>query len=127
MKENHLRTINKGLKEEVRKLQKQVPGSAAASPAPGSAQGPSTPGPQSPVQSHPNRTISPQSTPPSTPHYGRILGQQQQQQQNHEDDVNVEYLKNVLLGFLEQKDRRVCIEGPSFCTITAIGYSLLVD
>lgn len=44
--------------------------------------------------------MSPQSTPPSTPNFGRML-------QQPEDDVNVEYLKNVLLNFMEHKERRV--------------------
>ncbi|KAF9577703.1 hypothetical protein BGW38_006913 [Lunasporangiospora selenospora] len=48
--------------------------------------------------------MSPQSTPPSTPHFGRML--QHQQQDKPEDDINVEYLKNVLLRFMENKDRR---------------------
>ncbi|KAK5810305.1 GRIP domain-containing protein [Linnemannia elongata] len=119
MREGHLRTMNKTLKEEVRKLQKQVPGS------PSSQAGPFTPGgpfPQTP--GHPGSAVpppqtsavggatpaagarggragamSPQSTPPSTPNFGRML-------QQPEDDVNVEYLKNVLLNFMEHKERR---------------------
>jgi hypothetical protein len=52
--------------------------------------------------------MSPQSTPPSTPNFGRML------QQHPEDDVNVEYLKNVLLSFMEHKDRRVSVSPSSF-------------
>ncbi|KAG0273383.1 hypothetical protein BGZ95_010805 [Linnemannia exigua] len=120
MREGHLRTMNKTLKEEVRKLQRQAPGS------PSSQAGPFTPGgafPQTP-SGHPGSAVppphtpvgaapgagargasgrggamSPQSTPPSTPNFGRML-------QQPEDDVNVEYLKNVLLNFMEYKDRR---------------------
>lgn len=51
--------------------------------------------------------MSPQSTPPSTPNFGRML-------QQPEDDVNVEYLKNVLLNFMEHKERRVSVSYSSF-------------
>ncbi|KAG0363003.1 hypothetical protein BG005_003229 [Podila minutissima] len=111
MREGHLRTVNKTLKEEVRKLQKQVPGSPSAS-TPGpytSGVIPQTPGSNSHYANTPSatqngRAMSPQSTPPSTPNFGRIL--QQQQQQHQDEDVNVEYLKNVLLSFMEHKERR---------------------
>ncbi|KAG0100283.1 hypothetical protein BGZ93_002855 [Podila epicladia] len=110
MREGHLRTVNKTLKEEVRKLQKQVPGSPSAS-TPGpytSGVIPQTPGNNSHYANTPSttqngRAMSPQSTPPSTPNFGRIL---QQQQQYQDEDVNVEYLKNVLLSFMEHKERR---------------------
>ena len=120
MREGHLRTLNKTLKEEVRKLHQKLGGTG--SPTPQTPGGPFTPGgmvPQTPggagsVQQTPyqhghssslgGRVASPGSTPPSTPHFGRIL----QQQSAQEDEVNVEYLKNVLLNFMEHRDRRVC-------------------
>lgn len=111
-------------------MQKQVPGS------PSSQAGPFTPGgpfPQTP--GHPGSTtpsshtpavggatptagargsrggaMSPQSTPPSTPNFGRML-------QQPEDEVNVEYLKNVLLSFMEHKERRVSIHSLYFLTL----------
>ncbi|KAG0336773.1 hypothetical protein BG000_006193 [Podila horticola] len=109
MREGHLRTVNKTLKEEVRKLQKQGPGSPSAStPGPYASQ---TPGSNSHYANTPSatqngRVMSPQSTPPSTPNFGRIL-QQQQLQQHQDEDVNIEYLKNVLLSFMEHKERRI--------------------
>ncbi|KAF9907087.1 hypothetical protein EC991_011305 [Linnemannia zychae] len=120
MRESHLRTMNKTLKEEVRKLQKQVPGSPSSQAAPFTPGGafPQTPSghSNSAVHSHTptvgvtpgtgargaggrGGAMSPQSTPPSTPNFGRML-------QQPEDDVNVEYLKNVLLSFMEHKERR---------------------
>ncbi|KAI1314767.1 hypothetical protein EDD11_001736 [Mortierella claussenii] len=103
--EAHLRSLNNTLKDEVRKLQKQgsspSPSIMQGSFTPGGPGAPQTPSGQTPGSSH-GRAMSPQSTPPSTPHFGRLL----QQQQAQDDDVNVEYLKNVLLNFMEHKERR---------------------
>ncbi|GJJ75302.1 hypothetical protein EMPS_07660 [Entomortierella parvispora] len=130
MRENHLRTINKTLKEEVRKLQRHLPaGSSPMALSPNSPYTQSNP-PQTPMQnlgSHhggllpkgqqlflnsPN-TPKPHSvntsgqvvagaplmTPPATPRF-------KVKQQNEPEEVNVEYLKNVLLNFMEHKERR---------------------
>ncbi|KAF9950282.1 hypothetical protein BGZ72_008041 [Mortierella alpina] len=130
MREGHLRTLNKGLKDEVRKLQKYAPNSPLPSPAtpyPPYSQGgsvppspglggsqqqqglhntPSTPKPKSLASSaNGGRAFSTpvlNLTPPSTPRFNRVA----QQDGDGETDVNVEYLKNVLLNFMEHKDRR---------------------
>jgi len=132
MREGHLRTLNKTLKEEVRKLHQKQGG--PGSPTPQTPGAPFTPGgnyPQTPggpgansvhqtpyQHAHNNslsgRVTSPGSTPPGTPHFGRILQQQQQQLSSQDDEVNVEYLKNVLLNFMEHKDRRVRAFCPCF-------------
>ncbi|KAF9966503.1 hypothetical protein BGZ70_002116 [Mortierella alpina] len=129
MREGHLRTLNKGLKDEVRKLQKYAPTSPLPSPAtpypPYSHGGSVPPSPglggshQQGVHNTPS-TSKPKSlassgnggrgfstpvlslTPPSTPRFNRTT----QQDGDGENDVNVEYLKNVLLNFMEHKDRR---------------------
>ncbi|KAF9170485.1 hypothetical protein BGX21_004632 [Mortierella sp. AD011] len=116
MREGHLRTVNKTLKEEVRKLQKHLPGSSPL-PSPSSPAFPQTPGVNgqqsqyhtTPATPKPNtNTISRaystpvlnlNLTPPATPRF-------QRQQPPMDEDVNVEYLKNVLLNFLEHKERR---------------------
>ncbi|KAF9979412.1 hypothetical protein BGZ75_009724 [Mortierella antarctica] len=136
MREGHLRTLNKGLKDEVRKLQKYAPNSPLPSPAtpyppysqqqggsvppppspglggsqqPGLYHTPSTPKPKSLASSSSNNggrafsTPAMSLTPPSTPRFSRVA---QQQDGDGENDVNVEYLKNVLLNFMEHKDRR---------------------
>ncbi|KAF8994936.1 hypothetical protein BGZ52_011957 [Haplosporangium bisporale] len=41
-------------------------------------------------------------TPPSTPRFSRPLFQQAP-----DEDVNIEYLKNVMLNFMEHKERRI--------------------
>ncbi|KAG0347140.1 hypothetical protein BG004_008419 [Podila humilis] len=120
-RETHLRTVNKTLKDEVRKLQKQIPGYSPqpspslhspytsgfpATPMPGnnnnssnsnagaSASGTGTGGPRA-------MSMSSLMTPPNTPRFSRPLFQ------NHPDeDVNIEYLKNVMLSFMEYKERR---------------------
>ncbi|KAF9282423.1 hypothetical protein BGZ68_005983 [Mortierella alpina] len=133
MREGHLRTLNKGLKDEVRKLQKYAPNSPLPSPAtpyPPYSQGGSVPpspglgGSQlqqqqqgsynTPSTSKPKSLASSANggrafstpvlnlTPPSTPRFNRVA----QQDGDGENDVNVEYLKNVLLNFMEHKDRR---------------------
>ncbi|KAF9569555.1 hypothetical protein EC968_002562 [Mortierella alpina] len=129
MREGHLRTLNKGLKDEVRKLQKYAPNSPLPSPAtpyPPYSQGgsvppspglggsqqqglyntPSTPKSKSLASSaHGGRAFSTpvlNLTPPSTPRFNRGA----QHDGDGENDVNVEYLKNVLLNFMEHKDRR---------------------
>ncbi|KAF9362661.1 hypothetical protein BGX34_005726 [Mortierella sp. NVP85] len=124
MREGHLRTMNKTLKEEVRKLQKQAPTSPLPSPSrPHSpySQGnmPQSPGGPSGSSSTNNSNNTPSThqsmtsaqggrafstpvlnlTPPTTPRF-------QRQQPSPDEDVNVEYLKNVLLNFMEHKDRR---------------------
>ncbi|KAF9190421.1 hypothetical protein BGZ50_000229 [Haplosporangium sp. Z 11] len=129
MREGHLRAVNKTLKEEVRKLQRQLPNSPLPSPStPHSpySQGnmlPQTPtGTNSQQQQHYNSNFTPGTsksratnggrafstptlnlTPPATPRFNR-RPQQEQDERGH--DVNVEYLKNVLLNFMEHKDRR---------------------
>ncbi|KAF8944434.1 hypothetical protein BGZ47_004238 [Haplosporangium gracile] len=114
MREGHLRTINKTLKEEVRKLQKLGPGSPLPSPT----------SPHGPYNSQSNIPITPT---PVTPRprasggggpqpLGRavtmalpVTPRWSSPSQCHsvaDDDVNVEYLKNVLLNFMEHKERR---------------------
>ncbi|KAG0252417.1 hypothetical protein BG011_006991 [Mortierella polycephala] len=129
MREGHLRTVNKTLKEEVRKLQRQLPNSPLPSPStPHSpySQGnmlPQTPtGTNSQQQQYFSSSPTPGTsksrttnggrafstptlslTPPATPRFNR---RPQQEQDEQGRDVNVEYLKNVLLNFMEHKDRR---------------------
>ncbi|KAF9357673.1 hypothetical protein BGX26_003303 [Mortierella sp. AD094] len=125
MREGHLRTVNKTLKEEVRKLQRHLPGgSPLPSPStphspysqgfPQTPGGPGVSGQQSqyhatPATPKPNTNavgraystpaLNLNLTPPATPRF-------QRQQPAMDEDVNVEYLKNVLLNFLEHKERR---------------------
>ncbi|KAG0053143.1 hypothetical protein BGZ83_001615 [Gryganskiella cystojenkinii] len=129
MRENHLRTVNKTLKEEVRKLQRYLPG---ASPMPNSPYTQSNP-PQTPMQPpagsssngllgikgqqlflnspgtpRPNvgagSSNPPIVSPPATPRFKSSSRQPSFGEEGSE--VNVEYLKNVLLNFMEHKDRR---------------------
>ncbi|KAG0200380.1 hypothetical protein BGX33_011046 [Mortierella sp. NVP41] len=111
MREGHLRTVNKTLKEEVRKLQKLSPSSPLPSPttphSPYSSQGnniPSTPIPATPrTRAAGGQPLGRAATMalPVTPRWSPS-----QNKAAAEDDVNVEYLKNVLLNFMEHKDRR---------------------
>ncbi|KAL0078220.1 hypothetical protein F4703DRAFT_1225069 [Phycomyces blakesleeanus] len=97
MRENHLKTLNRSLKDEIRKLSRtpiatntRISSSHPTSPSPYSASdhrslrsGASTPpGPDSFG-----------SSPPSTP-------------RNKEEEVNLEYLRNVIIKFLEKKSTR---------------------
>ncbi|KAI1302694.1 hypothetical protein EDD11_005570 [Mortierella claussenii] len=125
MRENHLRTLNKNLKEEIRKLQKYIPGSSFPSPTtppsqysqgnpPVRPEEPrqlhnggiqailATPRPKASSSSAVGRAFSTpmmNSTPPATPRY-------QRSSDGKDEDVNVEYLKNVMLNFMEHKERR---------------------
>ncbi|KAF9136210.1 hypothetical protein BGX30_011305 [Mortierella sp. GBA39] len=115
MREGHLRTVNKTLKEEVRKLQRLGPGSPLPSPtsphAPYNSQNniPSTPTPVTPRPRSAGGGGGPQPlgraatmTLPVTPRWSSPS----QTHSAADDDVNVEYLKNVLLSFMEHKERR---------------------
>ncbi|KAF9384085.1 hypothetical protein CPC16_008609 [Podila verticillata] len=109
-RECHLRTLNKTLKDEVRKLQKQIPGySPQPSPSlhsPYTSGFPATPMPGNVSSANGGpRAMSMSSlmtTPPSTPRFSRPLFQQAP-----DEDVNIEYLKNVMLNFMEHKERRI--------------------
>ncbi|KAF9427561.1 hypothetical protein BGZ94_004649 [Podila epigama] len=117
-RELHLRTLNKTLKDEIRKLQRQIPGYNSPQPSPSlhspytSGQPPATPVPSngnsSPSNNNLNgsglRAMSMSSlTPaPNTPRFSRPLFQQAP-----DEDVNIEYLKNVMLNFMEHKERRI--------------------
>ncbi|KAG0095468.1 hypothetical protein BGZ93_005850 [Podila epicladia] len=108
-RECHLRTLNKTLKDEVRKLQKQIPGySPQPSPSlhsPYSSGFPATPMPGNVAANGTGpRAMSMSSlmTPPSTPRFSRPLFQNAP-----DEDVNIEYLKNVMLSFMEHKERRI--------------------
>jgi len=61
---------------------------------------PSTPKPHSVNTSGQAVAGMPLMTPPATPRF-------KVQHQNEPEEVNVEYLKNVLLNFMEHKERRV--------------------
>ncbi|KAG0278096.1 hypothetical protein BGZ95_004729 [Linnemannia exigua] len=115
MREGHLRTANKTLKEEVRKLQKLNPSSPLPSPtsphSPYSSQSnhiPSTPTPATPRPRGSGGGGVPHALPraatmalPVSPRWSPSHAQAA-----GDDDVNVEYLKNVLLNFMEHKERR---------------------
>ncbi|KAG0208798.1 hypothetical protein BGX28_000341 [Mortierella sp. GBA30] len=130
MREGHLRAVNKALKEEVRKQQKHLPNSPLPSPSTpyspysqgsGNSQSsavssnkqqasfntPATPKPKSLASSvNGGRAFSTPAlnlTPPGTPRFNR---RSLPQDDDEEHDVNVEYLKNVLLNFMEHKERR---------------------
>ncbi|KAF9111866.1 hypothetical protein BGX27_004339 [Mortierella sp. AM989] len=125
IREGHLRNVNKTLKEEIRKLSRHLPGGSPL-PSPSTPHSPYSQGfPQSPggpggnaLQSQYHATpatpkpktnsfgraqstpvLNLNLTPPATPRF-------QRQQPPVDEDVNVEYLKNVMLNFLEHKDRR---------------------
>ncbi|KAG0065576.1 hypothetical protein BGZ89_008201 [Linnemannia elongata] len=115
MREGHLRTVNKTLKEEVRKLQKLGLGSPLPSPTsphtPYNSQSniPSTPTPVTPRPRAAGGGGGPQPLGraqtmalPVTPRWSSP----NQPHSTPDDDVNVEYLKNVLLNFMEHKERR---------------------
>ncbi|KAG0309307.1 hypothetical protein BGZ98_003675 [Dissophora globulifera] len=124
MRESHLRSVNKTLKEEVRKLQKHLPGSplpSPSSPYPLSSQNgipPQTPGGQQQQQAYSNTPSTPKPRPSSRASNGRAASSPamnmtppatprfQRQQSPPDEDVNIEYLRNVLLNFMEHKDRR---------------------
>ncbi|KAK3829633.1 MAG: hypothetical protein J3R72DRAFT_263706 [Linnemannia gamsii] len=110
MREGHLRTVNKTLQEEVRKLQKLCPSSPLPSPtSPHSlynSQSNHIPGTPTPATPRPRgapqalgraATMVLPASPRWSPSHAQVAG---------DDDVNVEYLKNVLLNFMEHKDRR---------------------
>ncbi|KAG0311946.1 hypothetical protein BGZ97_011547 [Linnemannia gamsii] len=114
MREGHLRTVNKTLKEEVRKLQKLGLGSPLPSPTSphvpyysqsdiSSTPTPATPRPKASGGGGP-QPLGRAATMalPVTPRWSSSG----QSQPAADDDVNVEYLKNVLLNFMEHKERR---------------------
>ncbi|KAG0036875.1 hypothetical protein BGZ82_003498 [Podila clonocystis] len=108
-RECHLRTLNKTLKDEVRKLQKQIPGySPQPSPSlhsPYTSGFPATPMPGNVAANGTGpraMSMSSLATPPSTPRFSRPLFQNAP-----DEDVNIEYLKNVMLNFMEHKERRI--------------------
>ncbi|KAF9899874.1 hypothetical protein EC991_008218 [Linnemannia zychae] len=112
IREGHLRTVNKTLQEEVRKLRKLSPSSPLPSPA-------SSHSPYNSLNSIPS-TPTPASPQPRSSRGGpQPLGRAatvalpvsprwsaSQTQASGDDNVNVEYLKNVLLSFMEHKERR---------------------
>ncbi|KAG0324163.1 hypothetical protein BG000_002312 [Podila horticola] len=108
-RECHLRTLNKTLKDEVRKLQKQIPG-FSPQPSPSlhsqyTSGFPATPMPSSIAANGTGpraMSMSSLTTPPSTPRFSRPLFQNAP-----DEDVNIEYLKNVMLNFMEHKERRI--------------------
>ncbi|KAF9127098.1 hypothetical protein BGW39_006106 [Mortierella sp. 14UC] len=110
IREGHLRIVNKTLKEEVRKLQKLSPSSSLPSPTSphynSQSNIPSTPTPATPRPRGSGggpqllgraATMAPPVSPRWSPSHAQSSG---------DDDVNVEYLKNVLLSFMEHKERR---------------------
>ncbi|KAF9337283.1 hypothetical protein BG006_005494 [Podila minutissima] len=108
-RECHLRTLNKTLKDEIRKLQKQIPG-YSPQPSP-SLHSPYTSGfPATPMPGNVSAnctgpramSLSSLMTPPGTPRFSRPLFQNAP-----DEDVNIEYLKNVMLSFMEHKERRI--------------------
>ncbi|KAG0352458.1 hypothetical protein BG005_008126 [Podila minutissima] len=108
-RECHLRTLNKTLKDEIRKLQKQIPGySPQPSPSlhsPYTSGFPATPMPGNVAANGTGpraMSLSSLMTPPSTPRFSRPLFQNAP-----DEDVNIEYLKNVMLSFMEHKERRI--------------------
>ncbi|KAF9542858.1 hypothetical protein EC957_001513 [Mortierella hygrophila] len=115
MREGHLRTVNKTLKEEVRKLQRLGPGSPLPSPtsphAPYNSQNniPSTPTPVTPRPRAAGGGGGPQPLGRAATMALPVTPRWSSPSQTHsaaDDDVNVEYLKNVLLSFMEHKERR---------------------
>ncbi|KAG9306903.1 hypothetical protein G9A89_002572 [Geosiphon pyriformis] len=103
MRESHLRTVNKTLKDEIRKLQKL---NSAASDRP----------PTSPLHPPTSPSYSVRSTPPGTPTTSSSTGfnlpnntissSVSHSTSLREDDVQLKYIRSVVLKFLESKKER---------------------
>jgi hypothetical protein len=124
------------LQDEIKKLQKQLYGSPQQSPlsptfpqtpgGPGSSsngQQQSTPSTKKSLAGRAYTTPVLSLTPPATPASPRF----QRQPPSMDDDVNIEYLKNVLLNFLEYKERRVSYNDTFFFFFFFLYILLLLD
>ncbi|KAG5463142.1 MAG: hypothetical protein BJ554DRAFT_1511, partial [Olpidium bornovanus] len=102
VREAHLRTMNKSLKDEIRKLQKQQ--------SAGSVQAPSTPlATRSPPSSQGTGVTSPTGSVSSL-----RSAAQKQASGDGPSGVSLEYLRNIITKFVELKDQRsrVCVTFP---------------
>ncbi|KAI9005476.1 hypothetical protein CLU79DRAFT_594415 [Phycomyces nitens] len=98
MRENHLKTLNRSLKDEIRKLSRTP---IATNTRPSSSH-PTSP---SPYSTSDHRSLrSGASTPPGPDSFG---SSPPSTPRNKEEEINVEYLRNVIIKFLEKKSTRV--------------------